>query len=108
MDLLEQGATPSGREKIARVSGISKKLILTWVNQADLFRIRGIGSEYAELLEAAGVDTVVELATRNPGNLHRKMLSVNEAKHLVRQVPSQSHLEDWIAKAKALPRVVTY
>jgi predicted flap endonuclease-1-like 5' DNA nuclease len=108
MELLEQGATTSGRDKIARDTGISHKLILTWVNQADLFRIRGIGSEYAQLLEAAGVDTVVELATRNPENLHQKMVAVNEEKHLVRQVPSQSHIEDWIGKAKSLPRVVTY
>lgn len=106
--LLDQGATPKGRKEICDKSGIEHKLILTWVNHADLFRIKGIGSEYSDLLEEAGVDTVAELATRKPENLHAKMLEVNEAKKLVRRPPALSSVEDWVAQAKNLPRVVTY
>lgn len=106
--LLEQGATRNGREKIAEKTGISHRLILEWVNHVDLFRIKGVGSEYADLLEAAGVDTVPELAQRNPANLYEKMVAVNEEKKLVRRVPVQSQVEDWVAQAKHLPRVVTY
>ncbi len=106
--LLEQGATRRGREEIASKTGISHKLILEWVNHVDLYRVKGVGSEYADLLEAAGVDTVPELAQRNPGNLHRALVAVNEEKKLVRRVPVQSQVEDWVAQAKELPRVVTY
>jgi predicted flap endonuclease-1-like 5' DNA nuclease len=81
---------------------------LKWINRADLARIKGIGSEYADLLENAGVDTVPELAQRNPGNLHQKMVEVNEEKQLVRQVPALSQVTDWIAQAKELPRIITY
>ena len=107
-DLLEAGATPKGRADLAEASGISGKLILEWVNHVDLFRIQGVGSEYADLLEAAGVDTVPELAQRNPANLHEKLLEVNEEKQLVRQVPSLSSVEDWVEQAKSLPRKITY
>jgi uncharacterized membrane protein HdeD (DUF308 family)/predicted flap endonuclease-1-like 5' DNA nuclease len=106
--LLRQGASRKGRAAIAEKSGVSSKLILEWVNHVDLFRIKGVGSEYADLLEAAGVDTVVELAQRNPANLHKKMAEVNEEKKLVRQMPTQSQVEDWVAQAKQLPRAVTY
>ena len=106
--LLEQGATPKGREKIAEKTGISGKLILEWANHADLFRIKGVGEEYADLLEAAGVDTVPELAQRNPENLYRKLLKVNEKKELVRQVPSQTQVQGWVEQAQNLPRVITY
>lgn len=106
--LLEKGATPKGREEIAETTGISEKLVLRWVNHADLFRIKGIGEEYADLLEAAGVDTVVELAQRNPENLYQKMASTNAEKKLVRKMPTQAQVGDWIAQAKALPRKVTY
>lgn len=106
--LLEKGATPKGREEIAETTGISEKLVLRWVNHADLFRIKGIGEEYADLLEAAGVDTVVELAQRNPEHLYQKMASTNAEKKLVRKMPTQSQVGDWIAQAKALPRKVTY
>lgn len=106
--LLEVGATPKGREEIAVRSGISSKLILKWVNHVDLFRIKGIGSEYADLLEVAGVDTVVELATRNPAHLHQTLITVNEEKHLVRQVPALLQVENWVAQAKQLPRKITY
>ena len=106
--LLEQGATPRGRQEIAAATGISDKLILRWVNHVDLYRIKGIGSEYADLLEMAGVDTVVELATRNPANLYQRLVSVNMEKRLVRKVPFPSQVEGWIEQAKELPRVVTY
>lgn len=108
LDLLDKGATPSGRNAIVNETGISMKLILKWVNHADLFRVRGIGSEYAELLEAADVDTVVELATRNPENLHNKLVEVNEEKRLVRNVPAESQVREWVERAAALPRVLTY
>ena len=106
--LLEAGATRKGRETLAESSGISGKLILTWVNHADLFRIKGVQQQYAELLEAAGVDSVPELSHRDPANLTKKMAEVNEAKNLVRQVPSETSVAQWVAEAKTLPRVVTH
>ena len=106
--LLEKGASPQGRKEIAEKSDISSKLILRWINMADLFRIKGIGEEYSDLLEAAGVDTVPELAQRNPENLHEKMAEVNEKKKLVRQLPGKQMVSDWVAEAKKLPRVMTY
>jgi predicted flap endonuclease-1-like 5' DNA nuclease len=106
--LLKKGSTKKGRKEIEDATGISGKLVLRWVNMADLFRIKGIGEQYSDLLEAAGVDTVPELAQRKPENLHAKMLEVNEAKKLVRATPSLSAVEKWVAEAKELPRVVTY
>ncbi len=106
--LLEKGATPEGRKYIAEKTGIDGKLILRWVNHVDLFRIKGIGGEYAELLEAGGVDTVPELAQRNGENLFQKLESVNKDKQLVRKTPTQSQVSDWIDQAKQLPRIVTY
>lgn len=106
--LLEMGATPKGREDISAKSGLSEKQILNWVNRADLARVKGIGSEYADLLEEAGVDTVPELAQRNAANLTAKMEEVNEAKSLVRRTPSEKEVTDWIEQAKGLDRVITY
>jgi Domain of unknown function (DUF4332) len=106
--LLEKGATPAGREEIAEASGIGHTQILTWVNHADLFRIRGVAGEYAELLEASGVDTVVELAQRNPEHLTEKMGQVNQQKSLVRLLPTEEQVAAWIKEAKALPRAVTH
>lgn len=106
--LLESGAGKAGRTALATASGISEKLILKWVNHADLRRVKGIGSEYSELLEVAGVDSVVELAQRVPANLAAKMAEVNEAKKLVRSLPAVSAVEAWVAAAKQLPRVVTH
>jgi predicted flap endonuclease-1-like 5' DNA nuclease len=106
--LLEQGATRKGRQTLVEQTGISAKLIMEWVNLADLFRVKGIGEEYADLLEAAGVDTVPELAQRNPENLYEKLKVVNTEKHLTRRVPSQQQVKDWVAEAKELPRIVTY
>ena len=107
-DLLKLGATPAGRKHLAEKSGIAETSILQWVNHADLFRIKGIGSEYSDLLEAAGVDTVVELATRKADNLVKKMEEVNVTKKLVRRLPTLKMIEEWVKQAKALPRIVTY
>lgn len=107
-ELLKAGATPSGRAELAAKTGISQDLILEWVNLSDLFRIKGIGEEYSDLLEQAGVDTVVELSHRNAANLHAKIVEVNDAKRLVRRPPSLAHIEDWINEAKKLPRAVEY
>ncbi len=107
-DLLKKGSTKQGRQALAELAGVSEKLILEWVNHADLFRIKGIGPEYADLLEEAGVDTVVELAQRNPDNLYAKLVEVNEAKKLVRRLPTQNMVKAWIAQAKELPRVIHY
>lgn len=106
--LLEAGASKSGRADIAEKTGISESMILEWVNQADLARIKGVGSEFADLLEAAGVDTVPELAQRNAANLTAKMEEVNAAKSLVRRVPTESEVEDWVEQAKKLDRVITH
>lgn len=107
-ELLEAGKTRKGRSDLAEKTGISGKLILTWVNHADLFRIKGLAGEYSELLEASGVNTVPQLATRVPENLLNKMKEVNEAKSLVRKLPSLSQVEGWIKEAGTLPRIVEY
>lgn len=106
--LLESTQTPKQRKELAEATGISPKLILRFANMADLFRINGVGQEYAELLEAAGVDTVPELAQRNAENLTAKMEEVNEEKNLVRRTPSLTVVEKWVEEAKTLPRVLTY
>jgi uncharacterized membrane protein HdeD (DUF308 family)/predicted flap endonuclease-1-like 5' DNA nuclease len=108
LDLIKRGSTPRGRADIAAQSGISGRQILTWVNHVDLYRIKGVGSEYADLLEASGVDTVVELAQRNPGALYTKIKALNLEQRRVRKPPTQSQVEDWVAQAKGLPRVITY
>ncbi|MCU0507876.1 MAG: DUF4332 domain-containing protein [Anaerolineae bacterium] len=108
LDLLRSGATRKGRADLAEKSGIAGKQILEWVNHADLYRVKGVGSEYADLLEAAGVDTVPELAQRNPGKLLEKMLATNEEKRLVRRPPHASEVEDWVGQAKGLPRIIQY
>jgi predicted flap endonuclease-1-like 5' DNA nuclease len=107
-DLLAKGAAPKGRKEIAEQTGIGDGLILQWVNHVDLYRINGVGSEYSDLLEASGVDTVVELAQRRPEHLVEKMEAVNKEKELVRKLPVLSQVEDWVAQAKKLPRVITY
>jgi predicted flap endonuclease-1-like 5' DNA nuclease len=106
--LLEKGSSPQGRKEIAEKTGISGKLILNWVNHVDLFRVKGVGEEYADLLEAAGVDTIPELAQRNPDNLYQKLLEVNQEKKLVRRPPSITQVKNWVEQAKQLPRVITY
>ena len=107
-DLLERCAAPKGRKELAEETGITEKLILKWTNYADMFRIHGIGPQFAELLEAAGVDTVKELSHRVPANLAAKVAEVNEEKKLVRRVPVEAELQKMIEEAKTLPGVLTY
>lgn len=107
-DLLEKGASAAGRDALVKATGISSKLILKWVNHADLFRIKGVGPQFAELLEASGVDTVKELRHRVPANLAERLADVNEAKGLCNRTPSLAEVERWIAEAATLPPVVTY
>lgn len=108
--LLKTCCTRKGRNQIAKETGISAKLVLEWVNHVDLFRIKGVGEEYADLLEASGVDTVVELGKRVPENLHTKMAEVNSKgrKKLVRQLPGINQVKKWVRQAKRLKRVVTH
>lgn len=106
--LLKEGASKSGRKSISDKTGIDEKLVLKWVNHADLFRIKGVGEEYADLLEAAGVDTVKELKTRVPANLLAKIEEINSAKKLVKSIPSLASVEKWVNEAKTLEAIVTY
>ena len=106
--LLEKGCDKKGRKALAESTGLNEKKILVFVNNADLFRVKGVSSQYAELLKAAGVDTVKELRTRKPENLHAKMVEVNEAKKLVRQTPYLKQVEKFVAGAKELDPKVTY
>jgi predicted flap endonuclease-1-like 5' DNA nuclease len=107
-NLLEECGAKPARKALAEKSGISEKLILAWVNRADLARIKGVSTQYADLLEKAGVDTVPELAQRNAENLQKKMAEVNEESNLVRKVASLSQVEDWVAQAKELPRKISH
>jgi predicted flap endonuclease-1-like 5' DNA nuclease len=106
--LLSVGTTPEERKALEAKAGIGHEYILDWVNRADLMRVKGIGEEYSDLLEKAGVDTVVELARRNPDDLHAKMLEVNAKKRLVRRAPSRGMVAQWVEHARALPRIVSY
>ncbi len=106
--LLRAGATPQGRAELAEKIGVNPDLILKWVNRADLMRVTGIGEQYSDLLEAAGVDTVMELARRNPENLHQKLLEVNAEKGLVRRLPTQTRVAAWIEQAKSMERAISY
>ncbi len=106
--LLAAGATTASRAELAAAVGLETATILGWVNRADLFRIKGIGSQYSDLLEAAGVDTVPELAQRNAANLHAKLGEVNAEKKLVRQLPTKVMVDQWVTHAKELPRAVSY
>ena len=106
--LLKAGATPKGRKEIAKKAGFSSTTILEWVNRADLFRVKGIAEEYSDLLEAAGVDTVVELARRKAPVLLQKMTDVNKKKKIVRKLPAKTLVARWIRQAGRLPRVVKY
>ena len=106
--LLKQGATPQGRKEIAHQTDISDSLILEWVNHVDLFRVRGVQEEYADLLEEGGVDTVPELAQRNAENLYQRLVEVNKEKRLVRRLPARADVANWIEQARQLPRVITY
>lgn len=106
--LLERAKDPRGRKALAAASGLTETAILRFANMADLMRVKGVGEDYAELLEAAGVDTVKSLRNRNVQNLTRAMAELNAAKKLVRLPPSEKRVAAWIAHAKALPAVMTY
>jgi predicted flap endonuclease-1-like 5' DNA nuclease len=107
--LLETGATREGRQALAEASGLSTKSILEWVNRADLYRVKGIGSEYSDVLEMVGVDTVPELAQRNATNLHAAIVKLDQERpNVIRRVPSETEIAGWIEQAKGLPRVVEY
>jgi len=108
LDLMVEGATRIGRKHLSDRSGLSTSQILTWVNHVDLFRIKGVAEEYADLLEQSGVDTVVELAQRNPNNLFKRMIDINEQKKLVRRTPHLSDVQSWVVQAKGLKRLVHY
>lgn len=106
--LLEKGSSKSGRKALAADSGIDEGKILDWVNMADLFRIKGIASQFAELLKASGVDTVKELRNRNAANLHEKLVEVQAEKKITRTVPALSQVEGFVDQAKNLDPIVTY
>ena len=106
--LLEKGADAKGRQAIEEATGIRHDLVLTWVNHADLFRVKGVGPQFAELLEAAGVDTVKELRNRNAANLAAKMAEVNEEKHLTRRTPVEKEVQKFIDLAKELEPKVSH
>ena len=107
-DLLNHAATKKEREALAKKSGISEKLILKWANHADLFRIKGVASQFAELLEAAGVDTIKEFRHRVAANLQPRLVEINDQKHLCHHVPSLSEVERMIEQAKGLQPILTY
>ena len=107
-ELLEKCAAPKGRKELAEATGISEKLILRWTNHADLFRINGVGPQFAELLEAAGVDTVKEFRHRVAENLQPKLVEVNEAKNICNRVPAVTEVQRMIDQAKELEPKVTY
>lgn len=106
--LLKFGATRKGRQELAKATGFEARTILEWVNRADLFRVKGIGTQYSDLLEAAGVDTVPELANRKPEALLEAMTKANVKLNKVNQMPGLSNVKAWIANAKKLKRVVEY
>lgn len=107
-DLLKAGATKKRRQTLAKIAGASERTVLRWVNRADLFRVKGIGKEYSELLDVAGVNTVLELSRRNPANLRGKLEEVNREKRVVKQLPSVETIKEWIRHAKRLKRRVEY
>jgi predicted flap endonuclease-1-like 5' DNA nuclease len=108
-ELLERAASSAGRASLAAAAGITEKQLLEWVNHADLMRINGVGSEYADLLEAAGVDSCAELAQRNAANLAQTFLELDAARpNWIRQIPSEATVAGWIAEAKTLGLVVTH
>lgn len=106
--LLEKGGSVKGRKSVAEKTEINEKDLLKWVNHADLFRLKGVGSEFSDLLEAAGVDSCTELAQRKAANLAQAMQKINDEKKLVRRTPTESMVEDWISQAKKLPKVVSH
>lgn len=108
--LLKNGATRKARQALADATGLAHTQILEWVNRADLYRIKGVGSEYSDLLERAGVDTVVELANRNAANLYKAIRDLvgKTGTNVVRRIPSEKEITSWVKQAKSLPRAVEY
>ncbi|NND02830.1 MAG: DUF4332 domain-containing protein [Acidimicrobiia bacterium] len=106
--LLKHGANKRGRKKLAEQTGLSEKQILEWVNRADLMRIKGVGEEYSDLLEASGVDTVKELRRRNAANLLTAMIEINKRKNLVRRLPTEAMVQRWVDNAKGLDPLVSH
>ncbi|WP_088342811.1 MULTISPECIES: DUF4332 domain-containing protein [Rhodomicrobium] len=106
--LLDKAATRKGRKDLSTESGVDETLILKWANMADLMRIKGVGEEFSELLEVAGVDTVKELSKRRADNLHKAMLEANEKRKMVRQLPGLAQVESWVAQAKTIEPVMKY
>lgn len=107
-EMLEKGARPAARRRIASESGLSYKRLLGWLNRADLARVKGVGEEYADLLESSGCNTVPQLARRNPTRLYQKMVAVNESKKLVRAVPSEKVVAKWVEQAGEMTRALFY
>lgn len=106
--LLERGCEPAGRRELAAATGINEKMLLKWTNMADLFRVKGVAAQYAELLERAGVDTVRELAQRNPESLHGMLTEANSKRRIVRRLPPPGIVEQWVERARMLPRKIAY
>ncbi len=106
--LLKRAATRKDRDALSEQTGIEVPRLLQWVNRADLMRVKGVGEEYSDLLEAAGVDTVKELRNRNSGNLIERMVEINRKKRLVRRLPTMSMVEGWVSHAKELDPVVKH
>ena len=107
-DLLHRASSARKRDQLSDETGISPKLILKWANHADLFRIKGVASQFAELLEAAGVDTIKEFRHRVASNLQPRLVEINDQKHLCHRVPSLSEVERMIEQAKGLQPILTY
>lgn len=106
--LLDKAGSPDGRKALVAETGVDAKALLGWLNRADLFRVKGIGRQFSDLLEVAGVDTVPELAQRKAENLHKKMQTVNEEQKVITKLPRLDQVEDWVAQAKELPRKINY
>jgi predicted flap endonuclease-1-like 5' DNA nuclease len=106
--LLKAASTRRGRRNLAEETGLGERMILEWVNRADLMRVKGVGEEYSDLLEAAGVDTIKELRRRNPRNLLGTMVEVNNKKRLVRRLPTEAMVAKWVDYAKTLEPIVKY
>ena len=106
--LLKEARTPAQRKALAAKAGLTDKQVLRFANMVDLYRVKGIGSEYADLLEAAGVDTVPELGGRRADNLTKAMAEANAAKNLVRRLPTEAEVAGWVEQAKGLPRMLEY
>ena len=106
--LLEAARTPAGRKALAEQAGVESRVILELANRADLARVWGIAGVFSDLLEHAGVDTVKELATRNPDNLHAKLVEINVEKKLAGRTPHQGMVKDWVGQAKDLPKLLEY